>query len=249
MRIKFAEVLNISIPFKKSFEHSLAVHNQVNSVILIVETERGVIGYGECIPRKYVTGETTGSVMKQLNEIILPQLLGKEFLSMGQLKDWLLEFNQHFGLGERDLCVQCVVDLALVDAFCKETGKNVADYLGPLQKRLIYYSAVVSAGNTQKVFKTLLKYKAMMINQVKLKVGTDHGQDLFNLMMVRKILGVNAEIRVDADAMWDLNETLIKLKDFARYGVISIEQPMPVQLKDQYPILVEQLRKGACLCG
>jgi L-Ala-D/L-Glu epimerase len=239
MKIKSVKVRRINIPFKVAFTHSLASRSEVESVIFQLESESGNVGFGECIPRDYVTGETVDGVIGHLTDIVAPVLERREFDDFSAIETWLENFHEIFtSLGEYDLCVKSCVDLALLDLFGKEHGQSVSSYLPPIKSGKVNYSAVLSADSPEKVEKMLKKYRLLMIKQVKLKVGVDHQTDLENVGLVYKILGKRAEVRIDANAEWSLEESKKRLVDFLELGVVSVEQPMPVALKDHYPALM-----------
>ncbi|MBT3984487.1 MAG: O-succinylbenzoate-CoA synthase [Bacteriovoracaceae bacterium] len=243
MEIKSVRVRKLYIPFKITFKHSLAEHSDVESIILEIETKKGHIGHGEAIPRVYVTGESVESVFNHLKNNIAPKLLGMFFDTPSELIHWLNSFNEHFpSLSEKDLCVRTAVDLSLLDAMGKEVGENVASFFGGIKRKKPMYSAILSADTPKKIERILKRYRFLMLRQAKLKVGQDHKCDLSNLKLIRKFLGKNAQVRVDANALWDLETAKSRLSDFAELGVISVEQPMPVALKEDYPKLVEFLK-------
>ena len=60
--IRAFEVLAVELPFKKPFRHAAAVRTTSDSLLLQCTTDPGTVGYGECLPRDYVSGETRDGV-------------------------------------------------------------------------------------------------------------------------------------------------------------------------------------------
>ncbi|WP_300673453.1 enolase C-terminal domain-like protein [Desulfoluna sp.] len=240
MEIKTCRIHQIAIPFTTSFKHSLAETTGVRSIVFEVELQSGTRGYGECVPRSYVTGETVGSVMDGLAEHIIPGLTHLSFASWQEVLGWLKEFKRHFpNLPYRALCTRTAFELAMLDAAGKEFGVHAASMLGGKKKESLKYSAIISAEKPEKVKSLLSIYKEAQFSEVKIKVGHHEENDTENILLAREILGAKASIRVDANASWDLPEAKRRLQSMAKLGVVSCEQPMPVSLKESYPALCE----------
>ncbi len=241
MKIKSCEAMQLNIPFKVAFKHSLAARKEVESVLFKVESTDGKVGYGECVPRDYVTGETVQTVLEHLRQIA-PQLEGKEFSDYQELYNWLKDFPKHFSfLKEKDLCVQCAAELALLDIGGQVFEQSVLNLFPEVQREEIIYSAVISAEAPEVVQKMVGQFAQMGFKQVKLKVGENLQVDQENVKISRKLLGEDASIRIDANAAWNLEEAKNALATYADMGVVSVEQPMPVSLRDDYPKLVAHL--------
>ena len=79
MKIKQCRIRLLHIPFVVVFKHSTKTRSDVDTVLVEVELESGEIGYGECLPRDYVTGETVESVKNSLLTKVFPTVTGVEF--------------------------------------------------------------------------------------------------------------------------------------------------------------------------
>ena len=66
MKIKHCRIRLLHIPFVVVFKHSTKTRSDVETVLVEVELDSGIIGYGESLPRDYVTGETIQSVKDSL---------------------------------------------------------------------------------------------------------------------------------------------------------------------------------------
>ena len=64
--IKRIELFRVAVPLKKEIKH--ASHSRIESENLVVRVELagGQVGYGEGVPRPYVTGETVESTFEVL---------------------------------------------------------------------------------------------------------------------------------------------------------------------------------------
>ena len=228
MKIKSLKIRKIKVPFVITFKHALNSSEEVESVILEITLNSGEVGYGECVPRIYVTGETVDSVVTVLKNSIGPKLLEQSFSDEDEVLQFLSDYAKHFPAEQNALCAQTCVELALLDAIGKKRNTHVLSLLGgPKGNSEIHYSAVISAGDPRVIEKMLLQGKELGFSQLKLKVGKDLAADLKNLRRCKEILGEALETRIDANAGWSLEEALKVLPEFAEAGVISCEQAMP----------------------
>ncbi|MEE9126429.1 MAG: hypothetical protein V3U11_04760, partial [Planctomycetota bacterium] len=84
-RIAAFELRAVDLPFVQPFKHAAHQRSTSGSVFLECRTENGSIGFGECLPRDYVTGETRDRCLEMLQRKILPRLLHKDFRSMDEV--------------------------------------------------------------------------------------------------------------------------------------------------------------------
>ena len=70
------DVLTVELPFRFSFGHALAERSSSTNVVVRVRLEDGTVGYGEGVPREYVTGETVESVVGALTTRLVPHVVG-----------------------------------------------------------------------------------------------------------------------------------------------------------------------------
>src|SRR6185369_4275584 len=54
----------LAIPFRTTFRHAAAERDATESALVVARSRRGVVGWGESCPRRYVTGEDFASVSR-----------------------------------------------------------------------------------------------------------------------------------------------------------------------------------------
>ncbi len=246
-RIKAFELFAIELPFKKVFKHAAADRTTSYSLMLKCIVQSGNIGFGECLPREYVTGESRDEAFALLQNQILPGLVGKDFDSVDHLKAFL---NQCDGKAPEEwvsattpqTAAWAAVDLALLDAFGHEYNEPIrlADYPGLDPK--FRYSAVFSAESGFKAFKSLVKLRLLGFQEVKLKIEKDTAEETVRL--ARRFLGKNSDIRIDANMAWDVSQAIKAMKMMSRYGIRSYEQPLAANDIQGLAELVQQTGLG-----
>jgi len=231
-RIKGFELYAIDIPFKKPFKHAAADRNTSYSIILKCTTESGCAGFGECLPREYVTGETREGTFELLHNQILCRLVGKDFDSLDHVKTFLNECNgkapaEWVSPTTPQCAAWAAVDLALLDAFGQEHNEPVRLNTNREMDPGFRYSVVFSAEKGFTFLRNLLIARFYGFRQVKLKVDTDTAVDTGRL--ARRILGEKRDIRADANMAWDVNRAREAMQSLARYGINSFEQPIKAE--------------------
>lgn len=238
------KIYKADLPFRKPFKHAAAERTSSNSLFLKCKTDAGAVGFGECLPRKYVTGETRKGVFNLLKDSILPRLLGLQFNSFEEVRNFLSACD---GKAPADwvppdhpqTAAWCAVDLALLDALGKAFGKRVWLNENRTWPHPLRYSPVISsdAGLTK-----LLAVRLLRFPQVKVKV--EKGSAVTHVRRVRKILGKRCDIRIDANMTWTPEEALAEFPSLLDLGVKSCEQPVSPQNTDGLAMLTRESKMG-----
>jgi L-alanine-DL-glutamate epimerase-like enolase superfamily enzyme len=63
------KILAVDLPFRKVFKHAAAERDSSYSLFVKCATDNGHVGYGECLPRKYVTGESRKGHQEMANSV------------------------------------------------------------------------------------------------------------------------------------------------------------------------------------
>ncbi len=214
-RVKRIEVLEVDLPFKKPFKHALKTRNVSNSVFVKIHLENGTTGYGESLPREYVTNETVDTVFSSLEEALPKTLIGARFSDFKEAKNVL---------NKLDGAAKCCVEIALLDALGRCFKKSVCRAMAPPTKRAIFASGILSADSLGSMAKKAIAMRIFGFKAIKVKVGT--GDDIERLKLARKILGNKISIRVDANCAWSADEAIDKINRMRRFRISCVEQPV-----------------------
>ena len=218
IKIKEAEILHVDLPFKNKFKHAIAARSVSNSVFLKITLENGTTGYGESLPRKYVTGETTKSVMDNLKTIVPNRLLGYGIEDYREVPSFV------DGLGLEKSAVKCAVELAVLNAYGRHFKSPVSSVIGNRVRDEVRYTGVMQSDTLSDAIKKSLAFKVYDFKFIKIKVGS--GDDVKRLSMARKILGKKVNIRVDANCAWGAEEAIKKIGALRPFNISMVEQPV-----------------------
>lgn len=225
----------VDLPFKVAFRHAAAARTSSGSLFLRARLDNGAEGWGESLPRAYVSGESREQTFSLLRDTILPALVGHSFRSLPEAVSFLEKCDgkappEWVRPEVPQTSAWCGVDLALLDAFGKASGQPagpaVADGQVPAAAGLerYRYSGVVSAGHGWPYAKSLLKIRAFGFRQVKLKLEREGA--VRAARTARRLLGRRVDLRVDANMAWDVEQALEVIGRLRAVGIGSFEQPI-----------------------
>jgi L-alanine-DL-glutamate epimerase-like enolase superfamily enzyme len=231
------ELFAVDLPFKTAFRHAAAERTTSESLFLRIGLDSGADGWGEALPRAYVSGERRQDAFALLRDAVLPALVGRTFQSLPEVVSFLEKCDgkappEWVRPDAPQTSAWCCVDLALLDAFGRAFGQPASpgqppspggeEPAGALER--YRYSGVVSAGQGWPYAKSLLKTRAFGFRQVKLKLGEDGA--LRAARTARRLLGRRVDLRVDANMAWGLEQALATIEELRTVGIGSFEQPI-----------------------
>ncbi|HUX00009.1 MAG TPA: enolase C-terminal domain-like protein [Phycisphaerae bacterium] len=227
---KSLEVWAYEIPMRVRFEHAAAGRDTSTGILARLELADGSVGWGEGIPRSYVTGETVASAVESIRSVYADRLT----------RDAPLAELPVAGDGVVHNAAWCAVELAYLDAVGHARRARVADMLAremnlKSHRLLRRVSAILSAGPVEKVRRDLRAMRLLAFRDYKLKVGRDADRDEALLAECHRQLGrglarrrgpTRRTLRVDANGAWDLEEAVRRAPSLERWGVLAVEQPL-----------------------
>lgn len=254
MRIKSVIIYALRIPFVESFSHAAKTRIFSDSIVVRLTTENDVVGYGEGLPRPYLTGEDIESSLGYMQGYLWPEIAKTDF------PEFSLSFDPEQSLsiiGDRfDFekpkgiiawnASQSAFELALIDCILKERDISLSKILPPKRSNVIY-SGVITTGSKEKVAQIAQYFKTLGLHQIKVKVNGKGDRE--RLLVVRETMGENVSIRIDANGVFSVEETVKALDQLSDIRIDCIEQPIVrgnisdlVKLKSEIsiPIMVDE---------
>jgi L-alanine-DL-glutamate epimerase-like enolase superfamily enzyme len=246
------DLFAVDLPFKVTVRHAAAARTTSDSLFLRARLDNGVEGWGEALPRAYVSGESREQAFALLRDTILPALAGRSFGSPAEAVSFLEKCDgkappEWVHPEVPQTSAWCSVDLALLDAFGRAAGEPVRPATGAktpaaADLRRYRYSAVVSTGRGWPYAVSLLKIRAFGFRQVKLKL--EHDGAVRAARTARRLLGRRVDLRVDANMAWDVDQALEVIGQLQAVGIRSFEQPVASTDLDGLARLVAESSAG-----
>lgn len=223
MRVSSVELFHVRIPFKGSFKHALKERREADAVLVAIHDDRGRTGWGEIVPREYLTGETIESVYSDLAPSRARAIFEESFSAF---EDVAAHLERSLVGAGRALATNCGFELALIEVFGQPAARYLgADVFGPELPAGVVIGFEVATADLPKHC-ALLRMTGK--KHIKVKVGAE--DDLDRLAVVAKAFGAMYPLRLDANAAWSTAEAIEKLTAMKRAATIaSIEQPLPAR--------------------
>ena len=242
-KIKSLTAFDVPIRLKREIRHASHVRTKNDTLIVRCEFCDGSVGWGEGLPRTYVTGESIDSVWRHVTQTEFTQLADLEFTNVADVIAGLdalelADLEPDDGITPRECfgnSVRCAVETAVLDAITRSFNIpfSAVVELIPEAEALIqrqdvaYYSGVVTSGNWLKQWRSAIRMKVFNFRQVKVKVGTVGIDDETCLARMRRILGSAVDLRLDANEAWSCDHVVSNMKPLERFNLTSLEQPVP----------------------
>ena len=224
------DVFPLHIPFNRAFVHSKTSRSTSDSVVVRLTGSDGLRGYGEGLPREYVTGEDVAGVVETLKDRIGPEVMKLEFGSgvraVEQIGYFVQEWTERLSKGTGIVAwnaTMCALEIALLDWAFKRSGESIASWLGPVRGH-VTYTGLIDATDPQIAHATSERYMQAGFTNLKVKVGVE--KDVERLQAVRDVAGKNVDIRMDANGAWSGPEAVSALNQLRAFDITAVEQPV-----------------------
>jgi len=225
MKLTKFDIITVDIPMRQSVRHALAERSVARNILVAAYDEKGGVGWGECCPRPYVTGETIDSVKQDLTTTILPSLQGCELASFEQAAEMLVP--QLDSMARNQQAAFCAAELAVLDLAGKRFATSAGMVLGSVQTPQVRYSGVIATDDIEAVKQNAAFMAKFGVGDVKVKVGASLESNLEILTTARAILGDKVTLRIDANCAWSATETIRQLTAMQDFSLTGVEQPVP----------------------
>ena len=89
------DIWHLNLGFLSPIKHNLATDEGSDNIVLGVTTAEGIAGFGEGVPRVFVTGEMLSDSLSFLREVLAPAILDRNFTSPQALVQALGDLYHH----------------------------------------------------------------------------------------------------------------------------------------------------------
>jgi L-alanine-DL-glutamate epimerase-like enolase superfamily enzyme len=222
-RVTASRVFPLRLDFRMDVAHGLASRAFSDNVFVEFISDSGLSGYGECVPRSYVTGETPEGALAAI-PAIAAGFEGRMFCSPAELAA-ALEEEGVSDTGTANPAAFCAVELALLDLAGRHWNIPATAVIGLDMSRDPPVYSLVAPLMSDEALAGFLGYTAdFRFGHVKVKVDGD--DPAARVRLVKSLVPPDMEIRVDANCSWRLSDAPAFVRDLAAEGVVSVEQPL-----------------------
>lgn len=235
MLIAELDARHVRVPLRRPITHASHTRTETDNVVVRCVLSDGSVGWGEGVPRDYVTGETVDTTL---------DLLTRSGLA-AQLRP-CHDFEQAVAAADRlrlapipgddRMCqgnaARCAVELAVLDAYGRAFGEplmNVTKFVAPelYQPRdRVQYSGIILAAKGRKAAVYTFAQRLFGFTQLKLKAGIEGHDDVKRFKVMRRWAGKKMDLRADVNEAWTAAEAADRIRALEPFGLTAIEQPV-----------------------
>lgn len=227
MNITGAESFLLNVPIGKNIADSMQSVTHLEFVGLRIDTDAGVQGTGYTVTVGY-----GGSVIQNaIDTLYVDDLVGKDPFNVREIWQQLYYGKAHWiGRAGATTMAQSAVDIALWDIVAKATGRPLWQVLGGGRSSDIpIYNTHAGWLNysVEQLVDEALDFLQQGYKALKMKVGLDDSkQDFRRVEAVRKAIGDDIILMVDANQKWDLYQASLATKMLQDLDLSWVEEPL-----------------------
>jgi muconate cycloisomerase len=235
MKITNIKIYQIGLKLKRPLKIAKMVRERSSNVVIKIETDEGIEGYGESTCVHFFWGETQGSVRDVVENHLKTGLIGEDPTNIISLIDKMnsVIVGNPFA--------KAAVEMALWDIKGKALGAPVYSLLGGFRRKSIPTSHSVGYGALPEMVRQASELVDQGYRTLKIYCGRDTPEaDLERIRKVRKAVGDKIELYVEANQRWGFKTALRLLPLLEDLQILFIEQPISSFLRKEMKILRER---------
>ncbi|GGP10739.1 mandelate racemase/muconate lactonizing enzyme family protein [Oceanobacillus neutriphilus] len=219
MKITNIKVEKLKLELFKPLTVALGTIDNVETLLVKVETDEGIYGIGEGSPFTYVTGETLESAL------ITAKMLTKHLIGENPLH---IEKIHHIMDSEivNNTAAKAAIDIALYDIKGKKMNAPLYQVLGGFSNQL-ETDVTIGIDTPENMAAEAKERVEQGFTILKIKAGIDSRQDIEAIRMIREAVGSKIPLRIDANQGWTKSEAVQTIKAMEAYHIEAVEQPLP----------------------
>lgn len=217
MIITHIEIYRLSIPMEP-FVIATGTMDYAQNTLVRVHTDVGLYGVGECSAFPMIVGETQNTCISVAQDFARIWN-GKDALAIG---DRLAELHLYIA---GNATVKSAFDMALYDLVAKHAGQPLYRFLGG-ERREIITDITLGIASAEEMAAKALKLKEGGAFALKVKLGKNPTDDIARIKAIRKAVGFDLPIRIDANQGWSYEGAIEALQGLESYKIQFCEQPL-----------------------
>lgn len=242
MKIIQAEIYKSPIALKKPFVTSLGPDTHARNVIVVLRTDDGLTGFGECSPYLPINGESMNTAF-EVGGYLANAMVGQDALDiarMSALADRVIYGNSS---------IKSAFDIALHDLAAQRAGLPLYKFLGDSNSKTLVTDYTVSIASPEEMAASAAEIVARGFTVVKVKLGGEPDEDVQRIRRIRERIGHDIPLRIDANQGWSVNEAIDVLGQLSTSNIQFCEEPIArhafmhlrqVRDKSEIPVMADE---------
>jgi L-alanine-DL-glutamate epimerase-like enolase superfamily enzyme len=227
-KIARVEIFQVDLAPKAVRSDAIQAFTKQETPIVRIWTDDGADGTGY----SYTIGTGGSAVVALLRDYMAPWLLRRDPAMVEEIWKGLFFHTHANSVGATVSLALAAIDMALWDLRCKRAGSPLHVMAGGAQTRLPIYDTEGGWLNftPQELVDHATAARERGFRGVKVKVGRPHvAEDVARLAAVRRALGPEFEIMVDANQCFTVSEAIRRARHYEEFDLAWFEEPLPAE--------------------
>jgi L-alanine-DL-glutamate epimerase-like enolase superfamily enzyme len=227
-KISRVEVFQVDLAPKVLRSDAIQAFSKQETPMVRIWTDDGVDGTGY----SYTIGTGGSAVVALVRDYMAPWLLGRDAEMVEEIWKGLFFCTHANSVGATVSLALAAVDIALWDLRCKRAHAPLYYVAGGAQRRIPIYNTEGGWLNftTEELVNNAVNAREMGFRGFKVKVGQPHvAEDIARPAAVRRALGPDFEIMIDANQCFTVSEAIRRARAFEQFDLAWFEEPTPAE--------------------
>ena len=219
LKITSVELYASKIKLKEPFIISLGPLTHAENVIVIIRTNTGITGTGECSPFMAINGESmeTGMVVGRYLATALKEKNPLDIDTCHKIMNAVIFANNS---------IKSAFDMALYDIAAQVASLPLYAFLGGSNNKTLITDYTVSLDKVEKMVADAVQIKARGFQVIKVKLGGTKEDDVERIKHIRAAVGNEIPLRIDANQGWSINDAIEILNALKPFNIQHCEEPI-----------------------
>ncbi len=223
MKIAAIDTYPLVLPIREIYGGAAGFLEDCRSLIIRLETDDGVEGWGEATQgRPGNTYETLETMELMAQKYFAPALVGMDLEDSGKIVSRL------HGVRHGHPMTKAAIEIALFDALGKIYQLPLCRFFGgPYRREIELVGGLGMDLGPEVIGQRARELKRDGFRSFKIKIGQpDQAKDIERVGAVRQAVGDDASIRVDGNAAYSFADARAVLNELSRFRISDAEQPL-----------------------
>jgi L-alanine-DL-glutamate epimerase-like enolase superfamily enzyme len=224
MKITGLRIGRIRVPLTTPFKTAARTVNEIDDLVVILETDGPLFGIGATPSTPHITGCDHKKTTQMIEDFVFPSIKGCDISEIRE------NTKRVQASTEKANNAKSAIEIALYDLWSKQLNLPLSKALGGSIDE-IQTGITISANPVFEMIADIEKAIAKGYRLMKIKCGTEPGADQTRLTKIFHFVATlrqKTELMIDANQGWTTEQTLYIMKQLESAGMVfkALEQPV-----------------------
>ena len=220
MKIERVHATPVSLPLAKPVKWATGNMTCQAHVLVRVQTDEGIEGIAEAIPRENIYGETQAGMVHVINDHLAPLVVGLDPFDTEKI-------HEKMGFIKSNLAAKGGIDVALWDIIGKACGQPIHKLLGGYRES-IAPSRILWLSTDEVLADQARELNERGYRAFKVKGGADPDADIRRIHLLREVVTPDTKLYIDGNQLYTYFGAK-KVYDATRGELDYFEEPIDAQ--------------------